>query len=172
MPFHFRMEEVNHWTCMSLKRCPTFLSRYEMRGHRGGYCHVCKIFGGWGPSPLWCCLARALLIESEEAAASYRLQPAGVLVRRLCDVKAELHLLTRPSQLKLRAQPQGGHAARFGARGGAQTWKNSFLRMNFPAPRSGHQMDFDHRNVTVLSHDLVWNWVLLSVEHIKTFSLK
>lgn len=48
-----------------------------------------------------CCSAEVLLIARQEAAAPYRPQPTGVLVRRICDVNAELHLLTRPSDYEL-----------------------------------------------------------------------
>lgn len=45
------------------------------------------------------CLAEVLLIKNQETAASYLPQPTGVLVRRICDVNAELHLLTRSVNL-------------------------------------------------------------------------
>lgn len=36
-----------------------------------------------------------MLIVLLEAAASYHPQPMGVLVRRMCDVNAELHIVTQ-----------------------------------------------------------------------------
>ena len=74
-----------------------------------GYYHICKIFGT-GPSATLSsesCLAAALLIEHQETAASYRPESTGVLARRLHDVNAELHLLIRPADLKLRSRHQG-----------------------------------------------------------------
>ncbi len=78
------------------------------------YSHILKIFGRRPSAALssQCCLAEALLIEHQEAAASYRPEPTGVLVRRICDVNAELHLLTRPANLKLRSRHKGRGLAR------------------------------------------------------------
>lgn len=50
---------------------------------------------------LQCCSAQVLLIVRQEAAAPYRLQPTSVLVRRIRDVNAELHLLSGPSDYEL-----------------------------------------------------------------------
>lgn len=54
------------------------------------------------------CLTKVLLIEDQETAASYHPEQTGVLVRRICDVNAELHLLTRLTNLKPRSCHKGG----------------------------------------------------------------
>lgn len=76
---------------------------------KAGYCPICTIFSRGLSASLssQCCLAEALLIEHQETAASYHLEPTGVLVRRIHDVNAELHLLTRPADPQTVVTPPG-----------------------------------------------------------------
>lgn len=60
---------------------------------KGSYCPICEIQGSLLPSS-HCCPAERPQIEHQEMSASYHPELTGVLVRRICDVNSELHLLT------------------------------------------------------------------------------
>lgn len=59
---------------------------------KGNYCHISKMQGSLLPSQ--CYPTEQPLIEGYETSASYHPELTGVLVRRICDVNSELHLLT------------------------------------------------------------------------------
>lgn len=60
---------------------------------KGSYCPICEIQGSPLPSS-HCWPAERPQIEHQETSASYHPELTGVLVRRICDVNSELHLLT------------------------------------------------------------------------------